>query len=408
MQIPLTKPRPPKLSDALPLLKQIEDSNIFSNFGPVNTQFEADIVQQMFEGVGACTTTCNATLGLMIAIRHVIGNHPPEQRRYALMPSFTFPAAAHAAIWCGLTPLFCDINPVDWSADADSEERLLRQYGSKIAVVVPYATFGYDIDLARYEDITARYGVPVVVDAAASLGTVSASGHAFGTGFSGPIVFSMHVTKSFATAEGGIVYSADEDLIRALRTMSNFGFGETRNATMPGLNAKMSEVNALLAHLQLQVFDTAMERRCELVNRYRQALPEFSFQPSKTNRQAHQFVSMLLPPDRAVHRRDIQESLARQGVGSANYFDPHVAQQDYFRSQGVCPPLPVTEDVAARILTLPLFNSMTEQDFDYVVAAVLYAMEETRSSDLPTAVDLSLNYTAIDLAEQKTFRGLHI
>ena len=122
----------------------------------------------------------------------------------------------------------------------------MERYRDQIAVIVPYATFGYDIDLAWYERLQQAYGVPVVVDAAASLGTLSANGEGFGTGFSGSVIYSMHATKSFATGEGGLIYSADAQRIATLRAMTNFGFGEPRNATMMGLNGKMSEVAALL------------------------------------------------------------------------------------------------------------------------------------------------------------------
>jgi len=218
MQIPLIKPSPPRLSEAAEQLRAIEESGIFSNFGPVNSAFEQDMLAQMFGGSGACMTVCNATIGLMLAIQQAVGSRP-RRTRYALMPSFTFAAAAHAAMWCGLTPLFCDIDPNTWAASPADEERLLAKHGDDIAVVMPYAAFGYDIDLARYEDMMVRRGIPVVVDAAASLGTLSAQGVGFGTGFSGWVVFSMHATKAFATGEAGVIYSRNEAFVAELRQM---------------------------------------------------------------------------------------------------------------------------------------------------------------------------------------------
>jgi dTDP-4-amino-4,6-dideoxygalactose transaminase len=185
--IPLIKPNPPRLSEAAGLLRQIEESGLFSNFGPVNTLFEESLIDGMFGGTGACLTVCNATIGLMLALQHVTAARTPQQR-FALMPSFTFAAAPQAALWCGLTPLFCDIDAQDWAASAEAEAELLQRYRGQIAVMVPYATFGYDIDLDRYARVQAELGIPVVVDAAASLGTHSAHGHGFGTGFEGAVV----------------------------------------------------------------------------------------------------------------------------------------------------------------------------------------------------------------------------
>ena len=152
--------------------------------------------------------------------------------------------------------------------------------------------------------------------------------------------------------------------------MSNFGFGESRNATMMGLNGKMSEVVALLANRRLEDFDAVMQRRSRLLELYRNALPELSFQPVKPHRQAHQLTSTLLPPEMAPHRSMIQEEMRSRGVDSATYFSPHVAEQDYFRGLANLASLPVTNDVASRVLTLPLYETMTDREVYEVVSAV--------------------------------------
>src|SRR5271163_3536005 len=113
MKIPLVRPSPPQLSRAVTELQSLEQSGIFSNFGPINTRFEQEMLERFFGGEGACMTVCNATIGLMLAIKEVVGDSP--QGKVALMPSFTFAAAAHAALWCGLTPLLCDIHSETWA-----------------------------------------------------------------------------------------------------------------------------------------------------------------------------------------------------------------------------------------------------------------------------------------------------
>ena len=215
-------------------------------------------------------------------------------------------------MWCGLTPLLCDINPADWAACPDAERDLLEQHLADVAVIMPYATFGHAIDLERYRDLGQRLGIPVVVDAAASLGTVQADGRGFGAGFGGTVVFSMHATKSFATGEAGLVYSADASLVKSLRAMCNFGFGRPRNATMPGLNGKLSEIGALLCQLRLGDYDRVMDHRAKLVRLYRDSLPDLQFQPEKIGRQAHQFASALLPADYAPHKTAIRAPPCRR------------------------------------------------------------------------------------------------
>ena len=372
--IPLMRPNPPRLSEAGDLLRQIENSGTFGNFGPVNSRFEQQLCESNFGGIGKCLTVCNATLGLMLAIKRVTEMRTPRQK-YALMPSFTFAAAAQAALWCGLTPLFCDIDPSTWAADANVEEDLLLKFRGEIAVIVPYATFGFDIDLDRYERLSARHALPVVVDAAASLGTMSDHGWGFGAGFSGTVVYSMHVTKSFATGEAGVIYSADIETIEQLRMMCNFGFGLPRTATMPGLNAKLSEIGALLAQLQLDSHGSHIDARGRLMAHYRAILGGLlGFQPATNLRQAHQFAPALLPSWMAPHRATLLSKLQAGGVGAATYFSPHLAEQDYFIRTGVAEPLPITEDIANRIISLPLYDDMTTDEVDHVAACINYEL----------------------------------
>ena len=384
MNIPLVRPAPPQLSLAVAELQALEQSGIFSNFGPVNTLFEQEMLDRFFGGKGACTTVCNATIGLMLAIKDAVGEKPAGQ--FALMPGFTFAAAAHAALWCGLTPLLCDVDPATWAADPAAETELLERYAGKIAIVMPYATFGYPIDLEHYKRLADQLGVPVVVDAAASLGTRDEQGHGFGNGFAGSVVYSMHATKSCAVGEAGLIYSADTDRIARIRTMSSFGFGEPRTATMVGLNGKVSEVTALLGRLRLLDYDSVMEHRAVLSNRYRDALPELQFQLKAAGTQAHQFVPALLPSGLGDRRAAIRAALADQGIATGAYFSPHLMEQPYFQKTCVAGPIPVCDDVSARMISLPLFDTMTHHEVDQVVNALqaLIDAEQGRRRPMPS------------------------
>lgn len=378
--IPFIRPNPPSLRSLGPDLARIEASGVFTNYGPTNTRFERTLENDMFGGRGSCLTVCNATIGLMMAIRYVVDRAEAQRasiprnirgRRYALMPSFTFAAAAHAADWVGLTPLFCDIDENDWAASAASEDSLIRQYGSEIAVIVPYATFGNNIDLRRYERIAAETGIPIVVDAAASLGSLELFGEAFGASFPFPIVFSMHATKTFSTGEGGVIYSTDRTAIGDLRTMGNFGFGEPRSATMPGLNSKISEVSALLALTRLKDFDGVVGHRERLAILYRSMLPGWGFQRMNGLRCAYQFMPVLPPGMVAMPRDEIVSSLKIRGIGAACYFAPHVAEQPFFRNRAVCGDLAVTERVSKSIIALPLWDGMTGEMVKIVCQTLL-------------------------------------
>lgn len=383
--VPFLRPRPPSLRDLGDELGIIEKSGIFTNYGPVNTRFECALQDDLFADGGGCITVCNATIGLMMAIRAVVERADagralqPDRatRRYALMPSFTFAAAAMAADWAGLTPLFCDIDERDWAASEEAEEAMIARHGDNIAVIVPYATFGNCIDLDRYERLSERTGIPVVIDAAASLGSLDVFGRAFGAGCALPVVFSMHATKTFSTGEGGVIHSTDAELIRTLRIMGNFGFGMPRSATIPGLNSKLTEIGALLALARLRDFESVVSHRDGLARRYRALLPDLVFQEIHGTRCAYQFMPVLLPAQFDGRRDEVIAALLARGVGAAAYFAPHVAEQPFFLARGVAGDLSVTERISRRVLSLPLWDEMT----DGIVATVCEALRAICRND---------------------------
>ena len=292
--LPLIAPSPPKLSDLTEALRAIEERRVFSNSGPVVRQFEAEITAKLFGGRGESVAVANATLALMMALRHAAGTRAGTGG-LVLMPALTFAATAQAALWAGLTPLICDIAPDAWTPSAAAEEALLARYGERVAAILPYATFGREIDLDRYRALSLRYQVPVVIDAAASLGSTTADGLNFGAGAPFAVVYSMHATKAFATAEGGLIHSGDAALIADFRKMANFGFGAERRAEIVGLNAKLSEVGGLLALARLAEIEKICGHRAALAAAYGEGLAGFEVQAPMAGRQTYQFWSVLLP-----------------------------------------------------------------------------------------------------------------
>lgn len=359
-RIPFLRPRPAKLSRLTRDLEAIEASGVYSNYGPLNSRLEAALTGQIFDGVGGCLTVNNATTGLMLAIREAAT--PGDRGRFALMPSFTFAAAGHAALWAGFTPLLCDIDPKTWTASSDAENDLLSRYTGRIACIVPHACFGNCIDLQRYERLARDNSVGLVVDAAASLGTLDETGRGFGTGFPHAIVYSMHATKTFATAEAGVIHCGDGERLARLRAMGNFGFGRPREATMPGLNSKLSEVGALLGLAKLEGFEEVVRHREALATLYRQQLPGFEFQSVIGLRLAYQFMPALLPEDCQMSRSAVLSTLAAEGIGAAHYFSPHLAEQSFFAEICAAGDLSVTRRVAARAVSLPMSDDMSSDE----------------------------------------------
>ncbi|MBN8806626.1 MAG: DegT/DnrJ/EryC1/StrS family aminotransferase [Sphingomonas sp.] len=384
MRFPLVDPNPPRLSEHLDVLRRVEASGVYSNNGPELRAFEAEATERLFGGRGACLGVANATLGLMLAIRQAIGREGAKGR-LALMPAMTFAATAQAAEWCGLTPLIGDIDPESWTLCPAAEERLLERHGDRVAVIVPYATFGTAIDLDRYAWLAERYGVGVVVDAAASLGTIDAAGRGFGSGAPFAIVHSLHATKTFAVAEGGLIHCGDAARIDDMRSMNNFGFAGSRSAVMPGINAKMAEIVAAMARLKLAEIRDVVAGRSAVEAAYRDRLDGVTLQTVAGERRATQFLPALLPPH--ADRDRVIAALAADGIGCGAYFSPHLGQQPWIRDHALAGPTPVADDVAARIVSLPITDRMTAEDAAWIASRVNAATRAPRIAASPRAMD---------------------
>jgi dTDP-4-amino-4,6-dideoxygalactose transaminase len=360
-RLPLIAPNPPKLSQHIDALARVEASGVFSNNGPEVRAFEAEVTDRLFGGAGASLAVANATLGLIVAIRQAAGM-APKPGTLALMPALTFAATAQSAIWAGLTPLICDIDRDSWEACAAHEEALLRAHGDRIGVIVPYATFGTAIDLDRYAWLAARHRVGIVIDAAASLGTIDDQGRGFGAEAPFAVVYSMHATKTFAVAEGGLIHSGDAGLIDQLRAMINFGFEGTRSATLPGINAKLPEVIAVMARAKLAEIDAVSTHRAALDAAYRTELAGFDLQTVRGQRVVSQFMPVLIPAPLATQRDAIQARIEADGVGCGRYFSPHLGQQPWLQTVCQIEPTPVADAIADRMLSLPITDMMSTDD----------------------------------------------
>lgn len=366
MTIPFLRPELPAASEYLPWLRQMDAAGIYSNFGPLARQLEAAILAQDFGGEGAAVTVANATLGLMLAISALAR----RARGWALMPSFTFAATPLAAMWCGLRPYFVDIRPADWTLEPAALETALQRLGGEAAVVVPCATFGSPLDLAPYARLH-REGVPVVVDAAPAMG-VRIQGRQLGAGFPGAVVFSLHATKPFGIGEGGLVYTADPALAARIRADSNFGFDSGRVAQTPGLNAKLSEPAAAIGLAVHRGFAAQAQARHALAQAYRQhffarGMEQRGWALQQPQAEGPQFQPVLCPPGRS--NQAAVAALAAQGIECRTYFSPACHQQPAFAGAGGGP-LPHTEAIAARALSLPFWQGLSAAQLDQIMAAL--------------------------------------
>jgi dTDP-4-amino-4,6-dideoxygalactose transaminase len=355
--IPFLQTRLPHAEEYLPYLKQMDQNKWYSNFGPLVAQFEQEVLGAFFAGRGNACTVANCTLGLMIALR---ARARPEGC-YVVLPSFTFAATALAVQWAGFKPFYVDIDPQDWTLDTTLVEKAVVELGDKLAAVMPYAAFGTALDLSFYQKLEDQ-GIPVVVDAAPGLGARNPDTTSFGSNFSGTIVFSMHATKPFGIGEGGLIFSSDSAAIETMRQLSNFGFSSPGQTTLSGLNAKLPEISAAIGIAALKTFPEKMQRLDKIFDAYNSAINGSEKLHGLVRTQAlrgytpHQFMPLVMSGNLSTSL--LQSDLKQRGIEIRRYFNPPCHKQPILQtSPGAC--LNITEEIAERIICLPLWDGMT-------------------------------------------------
>jgi dTDP-4-amino-4,6-dideoxygalactose transaminase len=302
------------------------------------------------------------------------------------VPAFTFPATAQAIVWNGLRPLWADVEPDGWHLDARELRRTLAAHRADVAAVVACSTFGSAPSAtlsAEWESACSDAGVPLVVDSAAGFGSSDENGRLLGTQGDAE-VFSFHATKPFAVGEGGAVTTRNRDFADRLRAMTNFGFGEHhRIQTAFGLNAKLSEVHAAIGLAVLDRFGRVLEQRRSRAECLRSELEPAGYRfQAGARRSAWQFVPVLAPSS-AVRDAVLAEA-GKQNVEIRAYHLP-LHRLPAFAEHAAARPLPVTEDLGRRSLSLPLANDLSDDEIQRIVTLLLRCVEPAPNAERVSA-----------------------
>jgi dTDP-4-amino-4,6-dideoxygalactose transaminase len=307
----------------------------------------------------------SGTLGLMAALRSVAKESSGCDE--VIVPSFTYIASVSAILWAGLIPVFADVSPDHWHLDPDELDAVLSEREGRIAAVLACSTFGCAPPSrirSSWEQACGRARVPLIVDSAAGFGSRDEMDRPLG-GQGVAEVFSFHATKPLAIGEGGAVFAADRTLSKRIARQAKFGLDAKRALVdRPGLNAKMSEIHAATALAVLDEFGLVLEARSRRAAAIREGLVDrgFAFQLG-CERSSWQFVPTLAPSSTA--RDGILEAAFRARVELRTYHEP-LHEMAGLRGYAVRGELPVTRDLAQRMLSLPLANDLTEEEISRV------------------------------------------
>lgn len=355
----VTQPTLAPLEDVTALLQGVWESGVMTHNGPLVRRFEKEFAE--FSGLKQAVAVSNGTIAIQMAIRAL------ELKGEIITTPFTFVATVNSILWEGCTPVFADIDPETLNIDpAKIEEKIT----DKTVAIMPVHVFGNACDVEAIQAISDRHGLKIIYDAA----------HAVGVDYKGKSLFrygdisatSFHATKMLNTAEGGACITDNDEWDARLRAIRFFGYDETKDIVCNGFNGKMTEVHAAIGLANLRYLQQALEDRKRKYARYRNLLspiPGLAFQ--RINEGCNYSYFPVVFPSESITLK-VEAALAEAGYVPRRYFWPSV---NTYGALAPYQPCPISEDVANRVLCLPLYYTLPADAIESVVAMILSTIQ---------------------------------
>lgn len=360
--IPIARPALPALEDYVGLLKRIWDSRMLSNFAEFCQQFEEQARQYLAVPHTLAAVSCD--IGLIITLRALeLPTGAP-----CFLSDFTFNSTINAVLWAGLTPVIVDVDQQSYNMSAPALATEMERVGSP-GVVLATHVFGNPCDVDALQMVAGSHGSRLVFDAAHGFGSIRNGVHV--GSFGDAEVFSFSGTKPVTMGEGGLIATSHDDLAERLRYLRAYGFQGDYRSRYVGLNAKLSELHAALATLELAMAESIITKRLDLVHHYQERLgARVGWQLVRPeDRSTYKDLSIDLGPDREA----VESALRRADIQTKRYFVPLHTMDPYrgFAHSGK----PVSEAVHEKLLCLPLFVELTTSDVDRVCDVILEVLD---------------------------------
>lgn len=349
-KILVTQATLPSIDEYINEIQPIWDTHWLTNMGPKHKQFQADL--QKYLQVNNIELFVNGHMALEMILQAM------ELEGEVITTPFTFVSTTHAIIRNNLTPVFCDINPTDYTIDVSKIEELITD---KTCAIVPVHVYGNICNVEEIDRIAKKHGLKVIYDAAHSFGETY-KGIGIGN-YGDASIFSFHATKVFNTIEGGAVSFHDEELGRKLYNLKNFGIRSEEEVESVGANAKMNEFCAAMGLCNLRHIEESIAGRKIVVERYRELLSKIRgialCEPQSDVNSNYSYLPILVNPDEYGHDRDyVFEKLKEQNLFARKYFYPITNSFNCFKGQFDPNQTPVALGISRRVLTLPLYPDL--------------------------------------------------
>jgi dTDP-4-amino-4,6-dideoxygalactose transaminase len=375
--IPLAVPNIGPLEEAR--VTEAVRSGWVSTVGPDVTAFERRIAE--VSGVADCAAVAAGTMGLHMALR-VLGVRPGD---LVIIPAYSFIATANAVAHAGAQPYMIDVAADSWTMDPEALRRALvndcavdadgtvrlRATGQRIAAVMPVYTNGHPADMDAINAVARPLGLPVIADAAASIGALY-NGRPLG-GEADLTSFSFNGNKTMTTGGGGAVVGPDAALVARVRHISTTArVGTDYEHDEVGFNYRLTNLEAALGLAQLDRLETFHVAKQKVADAYAGGLSDLEGvtmfpSPAWASRSVW-FTGIVLDDRSAMQVPQLIKALNDDGIGVRSFWKPLHMQRPY----ADCPraALPVTEQVWPRALPLPCSTNLADDDIDYVIARV--------------------------------------
>ena len=359
----VTRSSLPDLDEYVKELESVWESHWLTNMGEKHLAFQEEL--RRYLGVEQIELLINGHMALELSLQAL------NLQGEVITTPFTFASTTHAIVRNGLMPVFCDINPDDFTMDTEKIEALITD---RTCAILPVHVYGNVCNVEEIGRLAAKYGLKVVYDAA----------HTFGVRYKGKSTasfgdvscFSFHATKVFHSIEGGAASFHDMDLGRKISRLKNFGIRDEECVDGIGSNAKMNEFCAAMGICNLRHLDEEIAKRKAVAKRYRSRLsdiPGLRMSAAQADVEPnYAYFPVVFEEDSfGASRNEVHEHLAAHGIHTRKYFYPLTNTFECFHGTFDVSETPVALHVAKRVLTLPLYADLAMEDVDWICDIVL-------------------------------------
>lgn len=354
--ITVTKTFFPPLNEYQVLLERVWANQWLTNRGELILELEKKLKEYL--QVPHILITNNGTIPIQIALK-LLGNNGE-----IITTPFSYVATTSSIIWENCTPVFVDITEDYLTID---EEKIEAAITNKTTAILATHVFGNPCNVDSIEKIAKKHNIKVIYDAA----------HCFGVKYNNKNIFeygdistcSFHATKVFHTAEGGAIFTNNEQLQHQVFYSHNFGHNGPLAFHGLGINAKISELQGAMGLAVLNHMDFILENRKRVCDYYNSNLNFTKLKTIKLRENTtwnYSYYPVIFESEKKL--LEIQAKLNHLNIFPRRYFSPSLNTIDFVENTGEA--MPVSESIASRIMCLPLYTELNEDEMQLIVSSI--------------------------------------